>query len=147
MSSCGHSGLIENACKGPGSEMCGIQKTFSSTKVVSRPEKACSKCEVKPDAAKPSEETTLSADAKVSEKAKLPEPLSFPPIKGNSSFTFAPPPFTPNKTTKTQHEVEEKWKTLEDTIRWDALLTDDEKLRQGEYKVLTSPTQFRSKLG
>ena len=146
MSSCSHSALQETACGNPGSELCGIQKTFSSTKVISRADKVCSNCEVKSDTAHPAEETPQSANTKVGEKAKLPEALSFPPIKSNSSFTFKPPPFTPSKTTKTQKEVEEKWKTLEDTIRWDALLTDTEKKEQRGYKVLISPTQFRFKL-
>ena len=150
MSSCNHSSVIETACRDPGSEFCGIQKTFSSTSVVSRSDKACPNCKVKLDAVTKPKGAPEGADAKVqvSEKAKVtvPQPLSFLPPTVESGFTFTPPPFTPTKTTKTQRDVEEKWKTLEDTIRWDALLTDTEKLGQSKYRGLSSPTQFRFKL-
>ena len=145
-SSCSHTNLVETACKDPGSEFCGIQKTFASAKLVSQSDKACSKCEVKSDGANTAvKETSKSADKKVSEKGKAPKSLSFLPSKTDTSFSFAPPPTTP---TRTQMSIEEKWKQLEDGIRWDGLLTPAEKLKQLEYhQVPPSPTKFRFKLG
>ncbi len=143
---CGHSAGSETACKEPGSSFCGIQKTFSVTSVSRRVSISCPGCLQKFNAAASADAIPESADVQVGELKKAPKPSAFVLPTTNTSFTFTAPPFSPSQTTRTQKDVEEKWKTLEDTIRWDDLLTTDEKLGQSEYKVAVSPTRFRFKL-